>query len=98
MGSDGNKEQQNNWPPEDILPGFREFTTKFYWELAKMSNNLTNMMLAGLGLEGAEAQAIRDIHKSDDYHHLRLLHYLPVPASKKWEEDEDRLGAHTDLW
>ena len=99
MGSDSNTEQENIWLPEDVLPGFRKFTLEFYWKLAEMSNHLLDLMLAGLGLdlEGEEAKAIRDIHISGDYNHLRLLHYLPIPAHKTWSKEEDRLGAHTDL-
>ena len=58
---------------------------------------LLELMMAGLGLEGAEASAIREIHISGHYNQLRLLHYLPIPASKTWSKDENRLGAHTDL-
>ena len=32
MGSDENKEALNIWIPDETLPGYREFCTKFYWE------------------------------------------------------------------
>lgn len=76
-----------------MLPGFRAFTTKFYWECWKTAQDILRALSLGLGL-GDEDYLLRfhDGHNNQ----LRLLHYPPVPASALESQSAARMPAHTD--
>jgi isopenicillin N synthase-like dioxygenase len=50
IGSEENDEQPNVWLPEHVLPGFRKFLMKFYWECSKTSQEILKAMAMGMGL------------------------------------------------
>lgn len=87
--------QYNIWLPEDTLPGFRDFTTRFFWELNKTSQLILDALIEALGLPDAEAEAVRALHTGHD-NQLRLLHYPPITDAMIGDESVGRLGAHTD--
>jgi isopenicillin N synthase-like dioxygenase len=95
IGSEENDVQYNIWLPEDMLPGFRDFTTGFFWELNKTAKLILEALIEALQLPAAEADAVRLLHTGHD-NQLRLLHYPPITDGMIGHEGLGRLGAHTD--
>ncbi|KAL1303024.1 hypothetical protein AAFC00_003337 [Neodothiora populina] len=93
VGSEGNKEQPPIWLPEDVLPGFRDFETSFYWKCNEVARKLLAAMAIGLGLN--DANFILKYHSGHN-NQLRLLHYPPVPAIELESNKSARMPAHTD--
>lgn len=96
VGSEENKIQYNIWLPEHVLPGFRQFTTEFFWTLNKLSDQILDAFAMSLNLTEKEANGIHKIHTGHD-NQLRLLHYPPISREMLSKEDIGRLAAHTDF-
>ncbi|KIW27546.1 uncharacterized protein PV07_07274 [Cladophialophora immunda] len=92
IGSEENTEQPNVWLPEDVLPGFRSFTTKFYWECSGVAQSILSAMALGLGLDEDFLLRFHSGHNNQ----LRLLHYPPVEAASLASAAVARMPAHTD--
>ncbi|KAF2785925.1 putative leucoanthocyanidin dioxygenase [Melanomma pulvis-pyrius CBS 109.77] len=95
IGSEENKIQYNIWLPEEVFPGFREFTTKFYWELNKTAMFILDALILSLEFTEDEANNVRALHSGHD-NQLRLLHYPPIESGRLEDQYASRLGAHTD--
>jgi isopenicillin N synthase-like dioxygenase len=95
VGSEDNKVQYNIWLPEATLPGFRDFSTRFFWELDKTARLILDALIAALRLPAAEADDVRALHTGHD-NQLRLLHYPPITDAMIADNSVGRLGAHTD--
>ncbi|KAL2012914.1 hypothetical protein VTN00DRAFT_439 [Thermoascus crustaceus] len=93
IGSDENKEQPNQWIPDELLPGFRAFMTHFYWECFKVGGDIMRALALGVGLEDEEY--ILRKHSGHN-NQLRLLHYPPIPAEALESQRIARMPAHTD--
>ena len=93
VGSEENAQQPNVWLPEATLPGFREFTTKFYWECNKVAQSILRAMALGIGLDDPEY--LIKFHSGHN-NQLRLLHYPPVPAEELENQTAARMPAHSD--
>ncbi|KZW01187.1 Clavaminate synthase-like protein [Exidia glandulosa HHB12029] len=93
VGSEGNEAQPNVWLPENVLPGFRDFTTSFYWTCHKVSIEIITALALGIGLDTAEPLLS---HHSGHGNQLRLLHYPPVQAELVREGKVARMPAHCD--
>ncbi|KAE8354075.1 hypothetical protein BDV28DRAFT_131831 [Aspergillus coremiiformis] len=93
IGSDENTDQPNQWIPDEVLPGFRAFMIKFYWECWQIGEELLRAVAIGLGLED-EYYLVKK--HSGHNNQLRLLHYLPVPAEDLEKGRTARCAAHTD--
>ncbi|KAL1867758.1 hypothetical protein Plec18167_008502 [Paecilomyces lecythidis] len=93
IGSESNSDQPNVWLPEHVLPGFREFTTSFYWECWHTAQDILRALSLGLGLP--EEDYLLRFHDGHN-NQLRLLHYPPVPASVLESQKSARMPAHTD--
>lgn len=93
VGSEENAQQPNVWLPEETLPGFRKFTTKFYWECNKVAQSILRAMALGIGL-GDSDYLIK--YHSGHNNQLRLLHYPPVPAAQLESQSVARMPAHSD--
>jgi isopenicillin N synthase-like dioxygenase len=93
IGSEENDEQPNVWLPEEVLPGFRNFTTEFYWECSKASREILTAIGTGLGLKDPEF--LLKFHSGHN-NQLRLLHYPPVPAAQLENGSSARMPAHSD--
>lgn len=93
IGSENNKLQPNVWLPEATLPGFKAFTTKFYWEAFKIAQSILRAMAIGIGLD--DIDYFLQFHKGDNCQ-LRLLHYPPVPAQDLESKKMARMPAHSD--
>ncbi|KAJ9603591.1 hypothetical protein H2200_011777 [Cladophialophora chaetospira] len=94
LGSDENIEQPNKWLPEHVLPGFREFSTKFYGECWKATQNILRALAIGLGIE--DENLIERLH-SYPLNSLSFKHYPPVLLSELDRNEKKRLGAHSDM-
>ncbi|KAF2704180.1 putative leucoanthocyanidin dioxygenase [Pleomassaria siparia CBS 279.74] len=95
IGSDENKVQYNIWLPEEVFPGFREFTTKFYWELNKTAMFILDALIFSMEFTENEVESIKALHSGHD-NQLRLLHYPSIESSRLKDQYASRLGAHTD--
>ncbi|CAF9932147.1 hypothetical protein IMSHALPRED_008813 [Imshaugia aleurites] len=95
IGSEENSAQQNIWLPEDVLPGFRSFMTKFYWELDKAARRVLEAVGLALKLSEAEKGYLFDLHSGHN-NQLRLLHYPPISTEKLRKNVVARMPAHCD--
>ena len=95
VGSEENKRNYNIWLPEQVLPGFRETTTEMYWELHKISMNILEAMMLGLGYTEKERKHVHSLHSGHN-DQLRLLHYPPLADDSIDTELIGRMPAHTD--
>jgi isopenicillin N synthase-like dioxygenase len=93
IGSQDDKLQPNVWLPEETLPGFRDFTQKFYWECHKVALSILKAMALGIGLDNLDF--FEQFHSGNNCQ-LRLLHYPPIPAAEIEQRRAERMPAHTD--
>lgn len=93
MGSDDNSDQPNQWIPEEVLPGFRDFMTRFYWDCFGAASEILRAIAVGIGLED-EDHLVRK--HSGHNNQLRLLHYPSIPADAIESQAMARMPAHTD--
>ena len=80
----------NVWPRE--LPGFRAAVSAYYDEVFALGRVLLQAFGVALGLPAA----FFDGHLSRPPSQLRLIHYVPPPASADPAADSMGIGAHTD--
>ncbi|KAJ5280962.1 Oxoglutarate/iron-dependent dioxygenase [Penicillium angulare] len=92
IGSENNATQPNQWIPNDSLPGFRDFMTRFYWECFRVGGDVLKALAIGLDLD---ENHLLDKHSGHN-NQLRLLHYPPIPASALENNRAARCPAHTD--
>ncbi|KAF3934319.1 hypothetical protein ABW19_dt0208245 [Dactylella cylindrospora] len=92
IGSDSYPEQPNVWLPPEVLPGFREFMTEFYWTLAEFSKDILRAMALGIGLKEEYLQKFYTGH----HNQLRLLHYPEIEAEILEKGRAVRIPAHCD--
>ncbi|KAI1250692.1 hypothetical protein MGN70_007749 [Eutypa lata] len=93
VGNEDFELQPNVWLPEEVLPGFRDFTTRFYWECFEAAKDLLRALAIGVGLE--DENYFLNYHSGLN-NQLRLLHYPPVEAEKLLSNATARMPAHTD--
>ncbi|KAI9807844.1 MAG: hypothetical protein M1825_005149 [Sarcosagium campestre] len=93
VGSETNADQPNVWLPDDVLPGFQPFMTKFYWECADAARRILRVIAVGLGL--SDADFLLKFHSGNN-NQLRLLHYPPIPAEELESQRKARMPAHSD--
>ncbi|KAL6239068.1 hypothetical protein BDW75DRAFT_199519 [Aspergillus navahoensis] len=93
IGSEDDTSQPNQWLPDAILPGFRDFMIQFYRECDRVGKEILRAIAVGLNLEDAEYLTRKHSGNSNQ---LRLLHYLPVPAEDLEKDRVSRCAAHTD--
>lgn len=93
IGSEQNTDQPNIWLPEETLPGFRAFTTKFYWTCWETAQDILKALAVGLSLP--DEDYLLRFHDGHD-NQLRLLHYPPVPAGDLESNLLARMPSHSD--
>lgn len=93
IGSETFAQQPNQWLPEEVLPGFREFTTGFYWSCFDTAKELLRAMAVGIGLD--DPDYLLKFHSGEN-NQLRLLHYPPVETEKLSSNAMARMPAHSD--
>ncbi|KAK8109819.1 hypothetical protein PG999_007956 [Apiospora kogelbergensis] len=93
IGSDEFESQPNVWLPEDVLPGFRDFMTAFYWKCFGAGKDVLSALALGLDLDNDQYfLRYHDGHGNQ----LRLLHYPPIETEKLSTGAAARIGAHSD--
>ncbi|KAL1599845.1 hypothetical protein SLS60_007650 [Paraconiothyrium brasiliense] len=90
--SEENKIDYNIWLPEEVFPGFRAFTTKFFWELHQLCDSILDALILSLEATEEEAEVVKLLYTGHE-NDLRLAHYFPIDNAEK---GRGRLGAHTD--
>ncbi|KAI0811572.1 hypothetical protein GGR55DRAFT_643707 [Xylaria sp. FL0064] len=93
IGSEDFAQQPNVWLPSDVLPGFREFTTMFYWRCFDVAKELLRALALGIGLD--DEDFFLRFHSGVN-NQLRLLHYPPVEVEKVVKGEVARMPAHSD--
>ncbi|GAW24260.1 hypothetical protein ANO14919_138430 [Xylariales sp. No.14919] len=93
IGSEDSIQQPNIWLPADVLPGFREFTTAFYWRCFDVAKELLRALALGLGLD--DEDFFLSFHSGAN-NQLRLLHYPPVEVERLARDEVARMPAHSD--
>lgn len=83
----------NVWPPQDLLPGFREFFTKFYDVCYAAELEILRLIALGLGLK---EDYFIPFHENKD-NQIRLLHYPPIEENLLRQGKAERIAAHTDF-
>ena len=80
------------WLPEHLVPGFRDFALKFYWECFKVGKNILRALAVGLGLPEDHLVNYHSGHNNQ----LRFLHYPPIYLAALESDHFDRMPTHTD--
>ncbi|KAI1336767.1 thymine dioxygenase [Xylariaceae sp. FL0016] len=93
IGSEFFDLQPNVWLPDSVLPGFRAFTTQFYWRCHDAAKELLRALALGIGLDD-EDFFLR--YHSGANNQLRLLHYPPVEVERLASNAVARMPAHSD--
>ncbi|KAI9654991.1 MAG: hypothetical protein M1821_005744 [Bathelium mastoideum] len=94
-GNENNLVQTNIWLPEHILPGFREFSMKFFWQLHECGRTILEALMMGLNLAEEERESLRKLH-SGYSEQLRYAHYPSVSLDAINRKELNRLPEHTD--
>jgi len=94
IGNETDTKLLNIWLPEDALPGFRPFMTKFYARMTLLARQL--LLALGVGLSLPDQEFLLKAHTQERYQ-LRLLHYPPVPMKDLRQGEKERIAAHTDF-
>ncbi|KAL0567810.1 hypothetical protein V5O48_014186 [Marasmius crinis-equi] len=84
----------NIWPPEEILPGFREFELDYCQACrAFQMERLLPALSIGMGLD----KDFFSRHHRNAENKLRLLHYPEGPVEIFESGEKGRIAAHTDF-
>lgn len=78
-----------------MIPGFRAFETKLYWELEALSRRILHAFVRGLQLPDADIKYIDDVHSGHN-NQLRLLHYPQMDVGNVDQSKTTRMSAHVD--
>ncbi|KAF4946631.1 hypothetical protein F66182_18580, partial [Fusarium sp. NRRL 66182] len=96
IGSEEEKVHHNLWIDEDALPGFRGFTTTFFWELEHLSSEILNALCLGLETDEETVKYLRSIHTGQQ-NGLRLIHYPAALESTIDRASTTWCPTHTDF-
>jgi isopenicillin N synthase-like dioxygenase len=67
----------NQWPPEDLIPGFRDLMREWYRQMGELADHLLGLIATGLGLE---ADHFLEMFGGQPMSLTKLIHYPPTPA------------------
>ncbi|KAF9255616.1 flavonol synthase/flavanone 3-hydroxylase [Marasmius fiardii PR-910] len=85
---------ENVWLPEEDLPGFRRYATKYFATCREFQmGKLLPALAIGLGLD---KEYFLSYHRNGE-NKLRLLHYPEGPTDMFESGEKGRIGAHTDF-
>ncbi|KEF54470.1 uncharacterized protein A1O9_09637 [Exophiala aquamarina CBS 119918] len=93
LGREDDERTPNIWPPEEVLPGFRDFFNRFFETCYKIELDLLRAIALGMGLP---ENFFQEYHTKRD-NQIRLLHYPPVEAELLRNGSMERIAAHTDF-
>ncbi|RFU75572.1 flavonol synthase flavanone 3-hydroxylase [Trichoderma arundinaceum] len=83
----------NVWPPQEMLPGFREFFTNFYEVCYAAEMELLKLVALGMGLK---KEYFMYYHENKD-NQIRLLRYPTIEEDLLRQGKAERIAAHTDF-
>ncbi|GAB1312374.1 Leucoanthocyanidin dioxygenase [Madurella fahalii] len=95
VGSEDDDQQPNIWLPDEVLPGFRDYTTSLYQRLSGVANAILDAIGVGLRLDAHDLAALRQM-ACYRYCQLRLLHYPAITKQKLQKDVFARMPAHND--
>lgn len=93
LGNEMDERMPNIWVPEEVLPGFRAFFTKFFETCYGVEQLMLKTIAIGMGLE---ENFFLDYHQ-DKTNQCRLLHYPPVEEELLRLGQAERIAAHSDF-
>ncbi|KAG1854772.1 thymine dioxygenase [Suillus tomentosus] len=93
IGREDDDLMPNIWPPDHILPGFKESCLAFYWKCYEVEKNILRALALGFGLE--EEWLVR-YHGMPD-NGLRLQHYPSIALESVLTNKVARISNHTDF-
>lgn len=88
-------EGPNQWPSEDVLPGFRALVERFQAEMGVLADQLLEAMSLGLGLP---ADHLRGVFGERGMSLVKLIHYPPTPPGGAGVNAHHDTGFLTLLW
>lgn len=93
-GNPDEDEQPNIWPPEELLPGFREFMEDFFQQCSGLVRQLFEALSIALNLSPADSLA--HSHAASLFQ-LCLNHYPALPTKDLISGTHSRIPAHSDF-
>lgn len=84
--------EPNRFPPEEAIPGFKDFSLEFFWTCHRAGMDLFRAVALGLGLD---EDYFVNVHRDAD-HILRYHHYPATERLGLVDETKARVQAHTD--
>ncbi|OIW30447.1 flavonol synthase/flavanone 3-hydroxylase [Coniochaeta ligniaria NRRL 30616] len=84
--------EPNRYPPEDALPGFKQFTSEFFWSANELAMEVFRCIAIGLGLD---EEYFVNYHQDAD-NLFRLIRYPAVDRVALAAGKAARTTAHTD--
>ena len=88
-------EGPNQWPDDDVLPGFRALVERFQAEMGAIATELLAAFEMGLGLSPG---ALGDAFGADGMSLVKLIHYPPTPPGEAGVNGHHDTGFLTLLW
>lgn len=88
----GAEREPNRYPPEDVIPGFHDFTQEFFWEAHALGLDILRCIATGLGLP---ENYFASYHEDAD-NLFRLIRYPPVERAAMLAGTTARTTPHTD--
>jgi isopenicillin N synthase-like dioxygenase len=108
IGRDWDKTWKNQWPKEDLVPGFKQTFLSFFKTCHELHTEVMRSIAIGLHLEETyfddkvqEQVGVTDptwliTQRPLQYHNLRLLSYPPIRTNLLKKDGQARIGAHSD--
>ncbi|MEZ5310122.1 MAG: 2-oxoglutarate and iron-dependent oxygenase domain-containing protein [Microthrixaceae bacterium] len=88
-------EGPNQWPADDLVPGFRNLVERFQSEMGNIANQLLTAMCIGLGLD---SDALTRRFGDRGMSLVKLIHYPPTPPEGAGVNAHHDTGFLTLLW
>lgn len=108
IGRDWDKTWKNQWPKEELVPGFKQTFLSFFKTCHELHAEVMRSIAIGLHLEetyfddkiqeqvGASDPTWPIAQRPLQYHNLRLLSYPPIRTDLLKKDGQARAGAHSD--
>ncbi|KAJ5266647.1 leucoanthocyanidin dioxygenase [Penicillium angulare] len=84
---------ENQWVPEDKIPGYRSFMEDFYDRCFKVELEILAALATALGISESDMVMLHNKAENE----FRILHYPAIPASELADGTATRIAEHTDF-
>lgn len=88
-------EGPNQWPDDEVLPGFRSLVERFQREMGAIADQVMAAMSLGLGLDADHLDRMFGDRRMSL---VKLIHYPPTPAGEAGVNAHHDAGFLTLLW